>query len=171
MNPTEIAMDGILKTWTLACALALALPGAAQAQAQAKIDLTSLDRDMAGEPAKVLVLGSIHLREMPEGFDQSSLDALLDRLVAFRPGIITIESLPGEECDFVSRYPAIYGDDYCRSTDVARAATGLDIPMAVAAIRETLAGWPERPSPAQRRRLAGLFLAAGDRASALVQWL
>lgn len=163
-------MGRILKT--LACALALALPALAHARVPAPVDLGTLDRDMSGDPARVLVLGSIHLREMPEGdFKPSSLDGLLDRLAAFEPEIITIESLPGEECDFVSRYPAIYGDDFCASTDVARAATGLDIPAALAAVRDTLADWPEQPSPAQRRRLAGLFLAAGDRASALVQWL
>jgi hypothetical protein len=34
-----------------------------------------------------------------------------------------------------------------------------------------LAAWPARPTPAQRRHLAAVFLAAGDRGSALVQWL
>jgi hypothetical protein len=34
-----------------------------------------------------------------------------------------------------------------------------------------LGSWPARPTAADRRRLASLFLAAGDRASATVQWL
>jgi hypothetical protein len=34
-----------------------------------------------------------------------------------------------------------------------------------------LASWPAKPSPTQRRRLAALFLAAGEQTSALVQWL
>ena len=34
-----------------------------------------------------------------------------------------------------------------------------------------LADWPDAPTPAQRRRLAALFLAGGERASDLVQWL
>lgn len=160
-------MGRILKT--LAVAMALTAPAAALAQDA--IDLTTLDRDMVGEPAKVLVLGSVHLREAPDDFDPAVLDGLLDRLAAFDPQIITIEALSGEECDFVSRYPEIYGDDYCASTEVARAATGLDIPAAIARVDDTLADWPERPTPAQRRELASLFLASGDRASAYVQWL
>jgi len=155
----------MLKAW--ACTLALALP----AMAQAQVDLTTLDRDMVGEPARVLVLGTKHLRGMPDDFDPASLDRLLDRLAAFAPDIITIEALPGEECDLVARYPDTYGDDYCASTDAARAGTGLDIPAAIARVDDTLAAWPERPTPAQRRQLAALFLAAGDRASAYVQWL
>jgi len=162
-------MGSILKNLAAAVAMALAAPAAALAQDA--IDLTTLDRDMVGEPAKVLVLGSVHLREAPDDFDPAVLDGLLDRLAAFDPQIITIEALSGEECDFVSRYPEIYGDDYCASTEVARAATGLDIPAAIARVDDVLADWPERPTPAQRRELASLFLAAGDRASAYVQWL
>ena len=158
-------MNRILKAW--ACTLALALPAVAHAQ----VDLPTLDRDMVGEPARVLVLGTKHLRGMPEGFDQSSLDGLLDRLAAFRPDIITVESLPGEECDLVARYPDKYGDDFCASTEAAREATGLGIPAAIAEVDRLLETWPARPTAAQRRQLAALFLAAGDRASAYVQWL
>jgi hypothetical protein len=34
-----------------------------------------------------------------------------------------------------------------------------------------LKNWPKQPTPAQRRRLAALFMAANDLASAYVQWL
>src|SRR3546814_13576401 len=40
----------------------------------------------------------------------------------------------------------------------------------LAEVRRTLAAWPAEPTPAQRRRLAALFVAAGDPNSALVQW-
>src|SRR3546814_19599740 len=40
----------------------------------------------------------------------------------------------------------------------------------LAEVRRTLAAWPAEPTPAQRRRLAALFIAAGDPNSALVQW-
>src|SRR5690606_24741660 len=53
----------------------------------------------------------------------------------------------------------------------ARAATGLDVPAAIAGVTAMLDGWPEAPTPSQRRRLASLFLAAGEPGSALVQWL
>ncbi|NZA25678.1 hypothetical protein H0E84_04725 [Luteimonas sp. SJ-92] len=147
--------------------LALAIPCAAQAQ----VDLTGLDRDMAGPRAQVLVLGSVHLGQLPAAPAPGSLDPLLDRLAAFGPEIITIEAIPGEECDLVARHPTVYGADYCPSTDAARAATGLDVPAAIAEVNRTLKHWPAQPTSAQRRRLASRFLAASDRASALVQWL
>lgn len=151
--------------------LVVACPLAAQAQAQAQVDLTSLDRDMVGPRAQVLVLGTVHLNGMPEDFNPASLDGVLDRLAAFRPDIITIEALSGEECDLAARHPAKYGPDYCTGTDAAKAATGLDVPTAIAEVDKTLKAWPAQPTATQRRHLAALFLAANDRASAYVQWL
>ena len=140
-------------------------------QAQTQVDLTTLDRDMAGPRSQVLVLGSVHLHGMPKGFDPASLDGLLDRLAAFRPDIITVEDLPAEECDLAARHPARYGADYCGPTDAARAATGLDVPAALAEVNKTLKAWPAQPTPSQRRRLAAAFLAANEPASGYVQWL
>lgn len=143
---------------------ALSLPFTAQAQ----VDLTSLDRDMAGPRSQVLVLGSVHLSELPKGFREETLEPVIERLAAFKPEIITIERLPGEECE---RFSAVYGPTFCLDTDDAEQATGLDVVAASAEIERTLKAWPTRPSPAQRRRMAALFLAAGDSASAYVQWL
>jgi hypothetical protein len=146
------------------------MPFAAQAQV-AQLDLTALDRDMAGPRAQVLVLGTVHLRELPASFNPAALDGVLDRLAAFRPAIITIETESGEECDMAARHPAKYGADYCAPTAVAMAATGLDVPAAMAEVDKTIKAWPAQATPAQRRRLAALFMAANDRASAYVQWL
>ncbi len=148
-------------------ALAAMLPAAARAQ----IDLTALDRDMAGPRTQVLVLGTTHLSQMPKTFKPESLDPLLDRLAAFEPQIVTIEAISGEQCDLAARHPSVYGADYCADTNAAKAATGLDVPAAIAETNKTLATWPAQPAPAQRRRLAALFLAANERASAYVQWL
>lgn len=147
--------------------LIAALPFAAQAQ----VNLGALDRDMVGPRAQVLVLGTVHLRYMPADFIPASLDGVLNRLAAFKPDIITIETESGEECDLAARHPAKYGPDYCASTDAAMAATGLDVPAAIAEVDKILKAWPAQPTPAQQRRLAALFLAANDRASAYVQWL
>jgi hypothetical protein len=145
-----------------------ALPFAAQAQ----VNLTVLDRDMVGPRAQVLVLGTVHLRKLPAGFNPASLDGVLNRLAAFRPDIITIEFQSGEECDLFARHPAKHGDPYnCTSTDAAKEATGLDVPTAIAEADKMLKAWPAQPTAAQRRRLAALFLAASDSASAYVQWL
>jgi len=153
------------------CLAAMAWAGAAQAQ----VDLSGLDRDMAGPRAKVAVLGSAHLAQMPGDLQPHALAPLLQRLAAFHPDVITVEQLPGAACELMSRYPGVYSADgvatYCEDTGKARAATGLDVPAAVAQVRTTLADWPADPTPARRRHLASLFLAANDRASALVQWL
>lgn len=154
-----------MKKWFVG--LVAALPLAVQAGES----LASLDRDMVGPRAQVLVLGTVHLSGLPSSFRQDSLDGVMDRLAAFRPEIITIETENGEECDLAARHPGKYGADYCPKTDVAMAATGLDMPAAMAEVRKTLSAWPAQPTPAQRRRLASLFLAANDRASAWVQWL
>jgi hypothetical protein len=157
------------RIWGLIAALPLAVQ--VQAQAQSQIDLTTLDRDMVGPRAQVLVLGTVHLRYMPKSFDPAALDGVLDRLAAFKPGIITIEDEPGEDCDLALRHPAKYGADFCDAPEAARKATGLDIPGALAEISRTLKAWPAQPTPAQRRRLAALFLAAHEPASSYVQWL
>lgn len=160
------------KTWAI-CALAVGLAGAGNARAQ--VDLSELDRDMQGPPAQVLVLGTVHLNTLPKDFPHQALEPLIDRLVAFKPEVVTIEAISGEQCDTVARHPAIYGKDgfapYCGSTEAAQAATGLDRPAAIAAVRKTLADWSDTPTPAQRRQLAAWFMAAGETPSALVQWL
>ncbi|WP_256078283.1 DUF5694 domain-containing protein [Massilia sp. YIM B04103] len=150
--------------WLLLSAL-ISIPAFSQ------VKLTDLDRDMAGPRAQILVLGTVHLNSMPPGFKPAALDGLLDRLAAYKPEIITIETESGEECDLAARHPVKYGADYCPSTEAAKAATGLDVPSAMVEVDKTLKAWPAQAAPAQRRRLAALFLAANDIASAYVQWL
>ena len=143
--------------------------------AHAQVAITGLDQNMAGPRAKVLVLGSSHLAQIPGGFDPAALAPLMDRLAAFNPDIITIEALSGEDCDRMARLPAVYGpaedNSYCRDTAAIQKATGLDFLTAIGKVNDSLKHWPEKPTPVQRRQLASLFLAADDRSSALVQWL
>ena len=142
--------------------------------AQAQDRLPPLDRGMPGPRTQVLVLGTVHLSQL-KTFKPESMQSVMDRLAAFKPQIITIEALSGEQCDLIARYPDVYTPEdfapYCKSTELAKAATGLDVPAAIAQVHRTLRDWPAAPAPAQRRHLASLFLAAGERASALVQWL
>jgi len=130
----------------------------------------------AGPPTRVLVLGSVHLAQEEGGpVTARETGRLLERLAAFGPQVITVEAMRGETCDLMRRHPAVYDEEgiahYCPDTDAARAATGLDVPAAIASVEEQLAAWPQSPTAAQRRRLAATFLAAGDPTSALVQWL
>jgi hypothetical protein len=129
----------------------------------------------AGGPAnEVIVLGSPHLSTLPASFQPARLQLLLDRLAGWRPQTIAIEWLSGPQCHFMRQYPDHYKDTiatFCWDPAPARAATGLDVPAATAASERLLASWPADPTPAQRRHLAAMFLAGGERASALVQWL
>jgi len=131
-------------------------------------------REIAGRPAEVLVLGSPHLSQLPNTLDPKLLGPLLDRLARFKPDVITIEALNGEECDTLLRFKPQHGtawDDYCWPTADIEKASGLSISAALVEVDKTLATWPKDPSPSQLRRLAMLFIAANDRASAMVQWI
>ena len=164
MNTTIFSLGLI---FTTCCTIGVA----GQLSAAPSVDLASLDRTMTGPRTQILVLGTVHLTELPAGFTPSKLDPLLAKLATFNPDIITIEALSGEECDLALRHPTKYGDDYCASTDIAREATGLDVPQALSKVSQQLAHWPAAPTATQRRQLAATMLAANDRASAYVQWL
>ena len=155
--------------------LATGFSGAVSAQAyQPDFDPGKLKGPASGPANEVMVLGSPHLSYFPQTFDPATLRGLEDRLAAWRPDMISIETLSGTQCDHVRRYPGRYKDTvetYCWDPAPARAATGLDVPAATAQAEQLLASWPANPSASQRRRLAALFLAGGERASATVQWL
>lgn len=156
---------------SIAAAILFVSPAFAQSGV---FDPRKLKGDIAGQPTELMVLATPHLSGLPRTFDPRHLDPLLDRLAKWRPRIITIESLSGPECEYLRRYKARYGstaDDYCRDPAPAERATGLNVVAATAEVDRLLASWPDRPVPAQRRRLAASFLAANDQSSALVQWL
>ncbi len=63
------------------------------------------------------------------------------------------------------RFPYRYAETvriYCADPVAAGRATGLDVPAANAEAERLLLAWPASPTPAQRRHLAAVFLAAGD---------
>jgi hypothetical protein len=155
--------------------MSIAVSGLAGAQGhQPDFDPSTLKGPASGTPNEVLVLGSPHLSQLPSSFNAAKLQLLNDRLTAWRPQAIAIEALSGPQCDFLRRYPHRYQDtvdSYCWNPAAAQAATGLDIVAATVQADQMLAAWPAAPSTSQRRRLAALFLAAGEPASAMVQWL
>lgn len=162
----------------LFCLAALAAFALISAPASAQsLDPRAYQSQIEGERTQILVLGSPHLSGAPDTFDPVVLEPLLDRLAAFRPDVITIEALSGESVDALWNYREIYGDTpttygwrIMALAAMARQNTGLDMPSAEAESRRLLADWPASPTPAQRRHLAAVFLAAGDPHSALVQW-
>jgi Family of unknown function (DUF5694) len=128
----------------------------------------------AGPPTQVLTLGSTHLGQIKTTVTPEMLTPLLDKLAAFKPDIITHEGISGHQCqqlrEFKARYPDMWAT-YCWPTDDVEMATGLSLAEALVAVETTLKTWPAQPTAAQRRKLASLLLAAGDRPSAQVQWL
>ncbi len=127
-----------------------------------------------GQPNELMVLGTAHLSQLPKSFDPANLSLLMDRLASWQPKAIAIEVLSGSQCAFLRSYPERYDDtvkSYCWDPAPAASATGLDVPAATAQVDRTLAAWPAAPTAGQRRKLASLFLAAGEPASATVQWL
>ena len=156
-------------------AAAMLCAAGAQAQEPAKIfDPGALKGPARGKPNEVLVLGTPHLAGLKDPFKPAGLAPVNERLAAWKPQIIAIEALSGMQCDHARRFPHRYKEmveEYCWDPAPARAATGLDVPAATAEAEGLLARWPAKPTPAQRRHLAAVFLAGGERASALVQWL
>ncbi|WP_240959432.1 DUF5694 domain-containing protein [Novosphingobium olei] len=122
----------------------------------------------------VLVLGTPHLSMLAPDFDRARLEPLLARLQTWRPRMIMVEAVSGAQCDYLRKFAVAYpgvAEDYCPDASAARAALNLDQAGAEAEIERLLATERADRPAAERRRLAALFLAAGDPASARVQWL
>jgi len=154
--------------------LALASSGVQAQDYRPSFHPDTLKGPPAGVPNEVMVLGTAHLSGLPETLAPEILSPLLDRLASWHPTAITTEDLSGLQCDSLRRYPSRYAEtveEYCSDPTPAFRATGLDVPAANAEAERLLATWPKTPSPMQRRHLAAVFLAAGERGSALVQWL
>jgi hypothetical protein len=148
--------------------------------APARADATHADLSPAtvklanGKMNEVMVLGTPHLSHLPKAFEPAQLSLLMARLADWKPQVIAIEALSGLQCAWMRSFPQRYADaveQYCSDTSVARAATGLDVIGATVEVEQLLSAWPATPTPAQRRALAARFMAAGEPASAMVQWL
>lgn len=159
----------------LAAAVFMATAGSAAAQDyRPSFHPDQLKGPPAGAVNEVLVLGSPHLSALPDTFRADMVEPLLERLVAWRPDAVASENLSGLQCDSLRRQPERYASavrSYCVDPSAAGEATGLDVPAANVEAERMLADWPDAPSASQRRRLAAVFLAAGEPASAVVQWL
>ena len=167
---------GVKGMWRTAVAAIAAIAGTTVATAQTyhPFDTSRLKGPHVGPHNELLVLGSPHLSGMPAAFQPEQLQPVLDKLAAWHPQAIAIEALSGTQCDFMRHHPDRYKDSveaYCWDPESAGKATGLDVPSATTAWGRLLTAWPATPSAADRRHLAALFLAGGEGASALVQWL
>jgi hypothetical protein len=101
------------------------------------------------------------------------VEPLLQRLLGWNPTAVASENISGLQCDAMRRQrerQAEAVETYCYDPADAGRAVGLDVTAANAEAERMLTNWPATPSAAQRRRLALVFLAAGEPASATVQW-
>lgn len=165
-----------MKHLILAAAVTLAAIAPAAAQNR-PFDPREYQGRHVGEPTQILVIGTPHLSGTPDGFDPAVLEPLLERLERYRPDAIAIEAMPGrgiaQMWEYRETYPQVaqqYGGRAMALSGISRGLLGMSMAQADAEIRRTLAAWPASPTPAQRRRLAALFAAAGEPASAIVQW-
>ena len=148
------------------------VPAAAAAQQADPVDIVDAAARERGDLSQVLVLGTSHLSSLPQDFDRSSFDALLDRLERWAPEKIAVEGLSGPQCDYLRAYAFAYpetAEGYCPDVAPARQALGLD---GAQAEQEALALLDQESLSAQdHRRLAALFLAMGEPDSALLHFL
>lgn len=163
------------KLVTILISVALSMTPASAQTYRTAFQPDEMDDRPVGTPNEVMVLGTPHLGELPDNFQLEMIDPLVDRLVAWRPTAIAVESHSGLLCDTMRRQAWRHGDahnQWC-SFDPAPygEATGLNVIAANEQAERMLAEWPENPSAEQRRHLAAVFLAAGEPYSAQVQWL
>ena len=153
-------------------ALVAGMLGASAAEAEPLVGPWPID-----DPTEVLVLGTPHLSGIGH-LRAEWLGPLLDRLAAWKPRVIAIEALSGPECRLLRLYEKSWPDtanSYCagveRIAGLAAKATGLDMPAAEAEAEAQVGKLGPNATPAERRRAAALFAAAGNLGSAAVQWL
>lgn len=138
------------------------------------IDFSGVQDPLGGAPTQVLVLGTAHLNQLPEGaLSPGDLDLVLERLEAFAPDIIAIEAIGGRGCDELRRYAGLYeglADQYCRDPQPALDALGMSQPEAFIEARARLQDFPDAPSASERRAMALLLYGAGEPWSAALHW-
>lgn len=156
----------------VAVLLALALP-AAPANAQFAPPLGATHA-VGGPRTQMLTLASTHLSAHSGEWSAQWVEPLNARLVQWKPTLITVEQLSGAQCEAMRMNPMVHGEtyeSYCRDAGPYQRSLRLSQPQAQAEAERRLADWPDAPTPADRRALAMLFMAAGDPYSAMVQWL
>mgnify|MGYP003298197015 CR=1 FL=1 len=72
---------------------------------------------VAGPRTSMLTIASTHLSAHSGKWSKDWLEPLTQRLVAYRPELITVEQLSGSQCETMRNNPAVFGEvfeDYCR---------------------------------------------------------
>lgn len=126
-------------------------------------------------PTKIMIVGLSHLGNASAKFQLAWLEPVLCRLRAYKPAIILTEAMSGEQVMDLDAYAAYHGNAtrYAGPTlEMAKAAqTQLNLTAAQALVGANALAKSGNLTPAQRRQLAGLFVAAAEPFSATVQWM
>ena len=142
---------------------------------QRPFDPALAKQQLAIAPTKVMVFGIDHLDNTSASFKVAWLEPVLCRLRAYNPDIILTEAMSGEQVMGLDAYAAYHGNAtrYAGPTlEMAKAAqTNLHLTAAQALVQANTLAKSGGLSPAQRRQLAGLFVAAAEPFSATVQWM
>ena len=122
-----------------------------------------------------MIFGLDHLDTAPASFQVAWLEPVLYHLRGYKPDLILTEAMSGEQVMGLEAYAAYHGDagKYAGPTlQMAKTAQAdLLLTAAQALVQANELSQKGDLAPAQRRRLAGLFVAAVEPLSAAVQWL
>jgi hypothetical protein len=142
---------------------------------QHPFDPAAVKQNLAIAPTKVMVFGLTHLDAAPATFQVAWLEPVRCRLRTYQPDLILTEALSGEQVMGLEAYAAYHGDagKYAGPTlQMAKTAQAdLHLTAAQALVQANELCKKGALTPAERRRLAGLFVAAAEPLSAAVQWL
>lgn len=154
--------------------IATATPASA-APAREALDLAVAKTRLAEAATKVMILGVSHLDNAPKAFDPAWLAPVMCRLRDYAPDVIMTEAMSGEEIAALEAYKAVRGNagKWAGPTlAIAKdAQAALRVSGAEALAQANVLAVRPTPTTSERRRLAGLFLAAGEPFSAATEWL
>ena len=146
-----------------------------QAQKSKPFNPAAAKKKMGLPLTKVMVLGVWHLDAASSKFQTAWLEPVLCRLRAYNPQVILTEALPGEQVMGLDAYAPYHGDagKYAGPTlEMAKTAQAeMHLSAAQALVKADSLAEIGGLSPAQRRQLAALFVAAAEPFSATVQWM
>lgn len=142
---------------------------------QQAFDPAVAKQKLAIAPTQVMIFGLDHLDTAPATFQLAWLEPVLCRLRAYKPDLILTEAMSGEQIMGLDAYAAYHGtaSRYAGPTlEMAKTAQAdLQLTAAHALVQATELCKKGALAPAERRRLAGLFVAAAEPFSATVQWM
>lgn len=156
-------------------------PSSSSTEVRGELDRYALETPASGaERTEIMVLGTYHLASLGDAFSDDILSPLLDRLEAFDPDVVAVESLPpseirrlvgaADESESAALIVESFAGEVVRWGEAARAHTNSTAVEAIGAAEATIST-ATMPDAGTRRRLALQFLAADDLPSALLHWV